>query len=332
VRPLDPAARHPSDPPPTGRDSPLRPLTADERPEYFRGVHPLWGGGLDLESFVAYQRRLAASPEAEWRFELLGYFEAGRMLSAMKVYRLEGQHEGTPMLVRGIGAVFTPPPLRRHGYAARMMRLGLQRFAAEGSHAALLFSDIGLRYYERLGFRALESAECKVDASMLPKGRGARAAMAGDEVRMAQALARHRANAAGVTLARDGWSLRFQLRRLRELARARNVGEPDWGLIVDGPGNSASAAAMIRHTKDGLDILDAAWDTGAGRDALLGAVRDRLSRAGRSTIRYWPAHQLRGLFPAGPRTSALAMVATLQPLARAIPLGARAELALLDHI
>ncbi len=317
--------------PPPGQSG-LRALTGDERADYFRGVHSLWGSGLEPDTFVAYQRRLANSPEAEWRFDLLGLFDGARLLSAMKAYRLEGQFEGTPMLIRGVGAVFTPPSLRRHGYAEKMMRLSLARFASEGSQAALLFSDIGTRYYEKVGFRVLESADCKVDASLFPKGRGARAAAPGDEMRISQALARHRANSAGLTLLRDGWSLRFQLRRLRELARARDVGEPDWGMVVDGPGNSASAAAMIRHTKDGLDILDAAWDTGAARDALLGSIRERLSRAGRSTVRYWPTHQLRGLFPSAPRDSSIAMIAPLLPSAPEIPVNSRAELALLDHI
>ena len=45
----------------------LRDLSEDERAAYFRGVQPLWGGGLPEEQFVAYQRRLANSTEAEGR-------------------------------------------------------------------------------------------------------------------------------------------------------------------------------------------------------------------------------------------------------------------------
>ena len=311
----------------------LRALAPDEAAGYFLHIHPLWGGGLEPELFSVYQRRLAAAAESLGRYEILGLFEGTALVSAMKLYRFQGAHEGAPLALRGIGAVFTPQGQRRRGYAAHMLRLVLARAVSEGADAALLFSDIGTGYYQRLGFHPLESTECKLDATMLPRGKGARPAGPGDEAAMIRTLARHRAQGAGFSLEReDGWALRYQLRRLRELARTRNVGEPDWGLIVDGRGREASGAAMIRYTKEGLDILDAAWDTGAARDALLGGVRDRLLRAASSSVRVWPAHQFRGLFPAGPRASAVAMVAPLSPRARALPGAARAELALLDHI
>jgi GNAT superfamily N-acetyltransferase len=315
--------------------SALRALTAEEWPAYFSGIQPLWGGGLEIDLFNLYQRRLANASESAQRYEILGLFDGERMLSAMKIYRFGGAHEGEQHVFRGVGAVFTPDALRRRGYAGQMLKLALARFRAEGAHAAVLFSDIGTRYYEKLGFRVLESAECKLDASMLPRGKGARPSGPGDEPQMIRALSRHREKSAGLSLEReDGWALRFQLRRLRELARTRNVGEPDWGVAVDSPTvrGEMSGAAMLRYTKDGLDILDASWDTGAARDAILGAVRDRLIRATKSIVRVWPAHQFRGLFPSGPRTNAVAMLCPLHPRAENIVAGTRAELSLLDHI
>ncbi len=315
-------------------DSPaLRPLAEADRGAYFRGVHPLWGGGLELPLFDLYQQRLVRAPESERRYELAGLYVDGRPVSAMKIYRLAARLEGTPLELRGIGAVFTPPSERRQGFAHQMLSIALRRFASEGVDGALLFSDIGARYYERLGFRAMESLDCTLDASLLPRGKGARPASPGDEAAMSSMLARHRGQAAGLWLERDdGWALRFQLRRLRELARTRNVGEPDWGLVVEGKGRQPAGAAMIRYTKDGIDVLDAAWDTGAARDALLGALRERLLRLRQSALRVWPSHQFRGLFPATARTNAVAMLAPLSSRAESAGLATRAELTLLDHI
>src|SRR5207237_6092140 len=68
----------------------LRDLGEPEREAYFRGVQPIWGGGLNPDRFVAFQQRLADSPEAGHRYRLLGLFDGGRLLSAMKAYELHG--------------------------------------------------------------------------------------------------------------------------------------------------------------------------------------------------------------------------------------------------
>ena len=67
-------------------DTELRELTADERASYFRAMQPLWGGGLAEEAFVAFQRRLAASPEATGRYRMFGLFPrgGGDLLSGVK--------------------------------------------------------------------------------------------------------------------------------------------------------------------------------------------------------------------------------------------------------
>ncbi len=306
----------------------LRDLSSEERSDYFRGIQPIWGGGLDEGRFQLFQRRLADATEASSRYRLLGWFENGKLLSAMKAYDLAGAHERQRMRLLGIGAVFTPPPLRRKGHAAAMLRAAMEEYRGRGAKAALLFSDIDISYYERLGFRALESRECSIDAGQLPRPAGGyRPAMAGDEAFMTGILAQARNGETRFALEADGWTLRFQLRRLRELARARGVGEPEWGLLVPD-----EAAAMIRFGRDTVDVLEAAWTSDHGRDTLLAGLRDCMQRSARPRLRLWPAGGLRALFAAEQRTSAVPMVA---PLVEGAPLpdrGAQAELALLDHI
>jgi hypothetical protein len=305
----------------------LRDLSADERSAYFTGIQPIWGGGLDGNRFQQFQRRLADSPEASQRYRLLGWFDAGRMLSAMKAYDLEGGFGGRSLRVLGIGAVFTPTELRRRGHAAAMLRAAIDEYRGRGAHAALLFSDIDAAYYERLGFRPLESRECMVEAGQLPPPRTGefRPAAPGDEVTMADVFARARDGEHRLSLSRDGWALRFQLRRLRELARARGTGEPEWGVVTEG------GAAMVRFGRETVDLLEAAWLDDGARARLLSGLRDCMQRTGRMKLRAWPSSRLRGEFQSAARASAIAMVAPLDgtPLPAR---GASADLALLDHI
>lgn len=307
----------------------LRDLSGDERAAYFRGIQPIWGGGLDEGRFQLFQRRLADAPEAADRYRLLGWFEDGKLRSAMKAYDLQGSCARRQLRVLGIGAVFTPPGQRRRGHAAAMLRAAMDEYRRRGAHAAVLFSDIGVAYYERLGFQVLESRECTVEAGALPRpsGAGYRPALAGDEPQMIRLFAEARDGETRFSLARDGWALRFQLRRLRELARARAVGEPEWGIVVEG-----EAAAMIRFGRDTVDVLEAGWTSDAARTRLFAGLRDCMQRAGRARLRVWPAARLRGLFDAPARTSAIAMLAPLDDLAALPGRGDPAELALLDHI
>jgi GNAT superfamily N-acetyltransferase len=309
----------------------LRELTGDGRATYFRGIHPIWGGGLSEERFHLFQARLADAPEARDRYRLLGWFSGGRLASGMKAYDLKGTSAGRPLRLLGVGAVFTPPELRRRGHAAAMLRAVMDEWASQGAHAAVLFSDIGARYYERLGFRVLDSRECSIDASELPRpGGDIRSATAGDELLMTRLFAAARGQGQRFALGRDGWTLRFQLRRLRELARARGVGEPEWGLVAEG--RFGEGAAMLRFARDTVDVLDAGWTSEEARDRVLGGLRETLLRVGRSRVRLWPAAQLSGLFAAPERSTALAMVAPLDGSTEMPERGSPAELALLDHI
>ena len=309
----------------------LRDLTGEERAAYFRGIQPIWGGGLSEDRFQLFQRRLADAPESRDRYRLLGWFINGRLTSEMKTYDLRATCGGRPLRVLGVGAVFTPPELRRRGYAAAMLRAAMDASASDGAQAAVLFSDIPVRYYERLGFHVVESRECTVDAAELPHVPAAtRPALAGDEPLMTRLFAAACGTSGRFALARDGWTLRFQLRRLRELARARGSGEPEWGLVTEG--RSGEGAAMLRFGRDSLDVLEAAWTSDAARDRVLSGLRDCLHRAGRSRLRLWPAGQVRELFDAPDRHTAIAMIAPLDGASSLPERGGPTDLALLDHI
>src|SRR5204863_563842 len=52
----------------------LRDLTGEDRAAYFRGIQPIWGGGLSADRFQLFQRRLADARESRERYRHLGLF------------------------------------------------------------------------------------------------------------------------------------------------------------------------------------------------------------------------------------------------------------------
>ena len=63
--------------------------------------------------------------------------------------------DGRDVPAVGIGAVFTPPAERGRGHAPRLIEHLCDEARAEGCALAMLFSEIGSAYYERLGFRVV---------------------------------------------------------------------------------------------------------------------------------------------------------------------------------
>ncbi len=116
---------------------------------------PLWGDGLTRD---AYGRFNAAQLKTAWggaHLRRLVLLDGDRVLSSAKRYDLVGRLDGKPVRILGIAAVFTPAAERGRGHAKVLIERMLADAAAEGVDLALLFSEIGARYYEQLGFRTV---------------------------------------------------------------------------------------------------------------------------------------------------------------------------------
>jgi predicted N-acetyltransferase YhbS len=114
---------------------------------------PTWGDGLSRD---AYARFNAGQMKTRWgatRLQRLALVEDGRLLCTAKRYELAGWLERRRVRLLGIGAVFTPAALRRRGLAREMIDRMLAAAREDGIELALLFSEIGTRYYERIGFQ-----------------------------------------------------------------------------------------------------------------------------------------------------------------------------------
>ncbi len=130
--------------------------------------HALWGDGSTLEDRIAKLKQLLAfGPE---QLKMCGLEIDGKLVSSLKRYRLAYHTPTGLMPTIGLGAIFTPESERGKGYAGQLIKATLKEAADEGFSGAMLFSDIGAKYYEQFGFRAfpLNRAIVAANSETLP--------------------------------------------------------------------------------------------------------------------------------------------------------------------
>ena len=112
----------------------------------------------------------------------LALVDRSRVHASLKVYDFDAVIDGRRVGVCGLGAVFTQPESRGQGHARVLIEQVLERAAANGQQFALLFSEIGLDYYARLGFTAVPMHDTTFRVAPPPQ-RGAPATLvrAGDD-------------------------------------------------------------------------------------------------------------------------------------------------------
>ncbi|MFQ5700705.1 MAG: GNAT family N-acetyltransferase [Acidobacteriota bacterium] len=137
----------------------LRDASPQERDEVLEQTHALWSDGLDLAAYREYVRTMMESSWAKagnLRFLVLVRRADQRVLAAVKLYRLRACLNEMPVMVGGVGAVFTLPSERGHGHAAEMISRAHKIMAERGDLISLLYSEIGAVYYARMGYQEMD--------------------------------------------------------------------------------------------------------------------------------------------------------------------------------
>jgi len=124
-----------------------------------RRSHAIWNEGLSPDDYIQFnlQQKETAWGRERYRFLVAGEGEA--VVSALKLYSFPGEIDGRAIRLAGIGAVFTPGEHRGRGHARALVEAALASARSLGHDAALLMSEIGGEYYQRLGFVALPARE-----------------------------------------------------------------------------------------------------------------------------------------------------------------------------
>ncbi len=145
-------------------------------------TYPIWNEGLGLDGYRRWndlQTRTVWGRDHLFRVALV---ERGEILASAKWHDLDTSLNGEPLRVLGIGAVFTPESQRGRGRARELVTRMMERAEEEGYKAALLFSEIGAPYYERMGFTVIPRETLTLDVHFPREGPPATLVRAGEDL------------------------------------------------------------------------------------------------------------------------------------------------------
>lgn len=250
----------------------------------FEENHPLWGGPLTPDQYRDYWFSLFLTPwgASNLRYMALTEEEDGPLLSSLKLYRFTGRLFGEPVVIAGIGAVYTPKAQRTFGSASLLVSEVLDYMQKKKGAIALLHTEIGLPFYERLGFVPLPAHETRGPLTVPQPARPSQAVEVRDvALKDAKALASYQTHVnegLPFSIERDAAYWEFLLYRRRRW----------WELAPPSPARALSLLA--KRDKEviatGFAIVspeEVRLQEGAcrpGAEEALGAILDRIWKAG----------------------------------------------------
>lgn len=113
---------------------------------------PLWGEGLSRRGYEQWNLAQRQTPWGRRHLTRLALVDGDTIVATAKRYDLTMTLNGRATRTLGIGAVFTPKSMRGRGHATALVHALEAAARADGLEAALLFSEIGSAFYEKLGF------------------------------------------------------------------------------------------------------------------------------------------------------------------------------------
>ena len=261
---------------------------------------PLWNEGLTREGYDRWNRAQMRLPWAKRGLDRVALVDRGRVLASAKRYWLRARLDDRDLLVIGIGALFTPEAERGHGHASAIVEAIAGEAQRDGAAFAMLFSEIGPAFYERLSFHPVVLDDVRVE-TRLEGGAPAMLVRGGHERDLPALAALHdvRSTPAGFALRRDAAQIQFALARKRLLAGLGPPGARQVEFHVAEEGASAVAYAIIMVDQHGWTLSEAGdRDPAAARlGALLQVLHAREPSQRPPVIRaWWPR-----LFPVPPQ-------------------------------
>jgi predicted N-acetyltransferase YhbS len=233
---------------------------------------PVWHEGLARDAYSKWSRGQLRTP---WGREHLHRFvlvdDAGAHVASLKRYKFPVRVDGRDGWMCGIGAVLTVPEHRGGGHASRLVEHVVEQSREEGALLAGLFSEIGTRFYERLGFSVVALDEVSVRVTR-EEGSPAMLVRAGDDRDLPALAALHavRAQDARLALRRDAPLIHYAIAKKRLFAGLSPVGTRQLEFFVAEEGASAVAYVVLSQNQYGWTLEEAGDRDPAG--ARLGAM------------------------------------------------------------
>jgi GNAT superfamily N-acetyltransferase len=227
----------------------------------------LWHDGLTRSAYGAYNDAQIKTSWGAAHLARVGLVQDGELLASAKRYSLTLSIDGERVPALGIGAVFTPPTRRGRGHAPALIERLCEDARREGCRAALLFSEIGSKYYERLGFSVIPHATSDI---VVKAGEGApavlvRAGEEADSAHVAEMMTR-RVDGYRFGLVHDADLVSFSVAKKRLLAGLDNSGRRSVEYFVTEEGHRAAAFVLIQVTRFAKPGEPERWSLAAAGD------------------------------------------------------------------
>lgn len=140
----------------------IRVATKEEMIEIYKMGYDVWGDNLPYEDYITMCQASKKYKEGTWY--VLEATDTNQLLSSLIVYKLNLSED---QIVKGIGSIATPLYLRKKGYASLLVEATINKLEQEEKfNNFFLYSDIGIEFYEALGFIALPNDSQKYKTSV----------------------------------------------------------------------------------------------------------------------------------------------------------------------
>jgi GNAT superfamily N-acetyltransferase len=256
---------------------------------------PLWHEGLTPQ---AYRKFDAAQMKTTWasshqrRYALV---DGPDLLASAKQCSLTAIIDEQPVIVCGIGAVFTEPDRRGRGHARTLVERLLDRAARDGAEMALIFSDVDRAHDPPDGFERISMSETEISVVESPRYGAPMTLVRGGEERdlaAVVAMGRIRASPFRFHLDRNLALVQHAITRKRLLAGLGTSGARELHFFIAEEGITAAAYIVVSVVGREWTIEECGDRDGSGArvGAILQALIAREPMERRPSIRGWLPH------------------------------------------
>jgi GNAT superfamily N-acetyltransferase len=259
-------------------------------------THAIWHEGLSRQAYGRYhaaQMRTAWGRDHQQWFALI---DGSELLASAKRYRVAGILDQRPVRICGIGAVFTEPMHRGHGYARTLVERLHDEATHEGAEVGLLFSALDATWCDRNGFEKVPLSEVELGVAQSPRHGAPMTLVRGGEARdLAAIVAMGQVRAAPFRfhLDRDADFVQYAITKKRLLAGLGSPGARQVQFFIAEEGITA-AAYVVLHVVGRTWTIEECGDRDPG-GARVGAILQAL--IAREPVERRPS--IRGCLPPG---------------------------------
>lgn len=262
-------------------------------------THKIWSDGLTPPAYERYWAAQLATPWGQRGLRRYALMDGAAVLASAKLYTFDAMLNSHPVRVVGLGAVFTQPEHRGRGTARELIDRLLEKTTADGADLALLFSEIGADYYERLGFTTIPTNLHTLRVTESDRhGAPATLVRSGDDRDLAAiaALGATRAPEYRFHLTRDRDLIHYAIAKKRLLAGLGPSGARQVEFFVAEEGATAVAYVLLTLKRDRstsewtLEEYGDRDPSGARVGAILQALIARDPAEARRPLRTWLPH------------------------------------------